>query len=208
MALLSTDLLTTISLTTFKNGSMYTQIWNMFGQRPNLQLLQKERSLHSGVQEKDEITPKNPWHSGHCPIIETENSKLWRSFCDRQHWQNRKREWKGQLWKQLDTGARRNALLLRIYRCMYRQSMDAKGKAKHGTLNQSKVVILVAYCGSRIKHNPMQLKRQQDNSNNLLHHRHRRTNDHGSLNSHQTQPYQIQPQNIAVSPRVESTGTL
>ena len=33
----------------------------------------------------------------------------------------------------------------------YRQSMDANGKPKHGTLNQTKV-ILVAYGGSRIKH--------------------------------------------------------
>ena len=32
--------------------SMYTQIWNMVGQRPNLQLLQKERSLHSRVWKK------------------------------------------------------------------------------------------------------------------------------------------------------------
>ena len=49
----------------------------------------------------------------------------------------------------------------------------------------------------------MQLKRQQDNNNklNLLHLRHRTTSDHGSLYSHRTQPYQIQPQNIAVSTR-------
>ena len=44
----------------------------------------------------------------------------------------------------------------------------------------------------------MQLKRQQENSNNLLHHR--RSSDHRSSCSHRTEPEQIQPQNIVSPP--------
>ena len=51
----------------------------------------------------------------------------------------------------IDTGAQGNVLPLRIYRNMYPQNINANGKPRLRTLNQSKV-ILVAYGGSEIKH--------------------------------------------------------
>ena len=51
----------------------------------------------------------------------------------------------------IDTGAQGNVLPLCIYRNMYPQNINANGKPRPRTLNQSKV-ILVAYGGSEIKH--------------------------------------------------------
>ena len=51
----------------------------------------------------------------------------------------------------IDTGAQGNVLPLRIYRNMYPQNINANGKPRLRTLNQSKV-IQVAYGGSEIKH--------------------------------------------------------
>ena len=116
--------------------SMYSQIWKMFGQRPILQLLQKERSLHSRVLEKGEITPKNPfrtlphhWNSEFETLV-----KLLRPSTSTEPEEGMKGT---TLKTKLDTRARGNTLLLWIYRYMYRQNMDANGKQKHWTNQRS-----------------------------------------------------------------------
>ena len=126
-------------------------------------------------------------------------------FRDCQHRQNRKREWKDDSENKSRHMSTGEHVTLRIYRYMYPQSIDANATAnqnkEHWTNQSSFSSHMVAQKSSISR----QLK-SQDNSNNLLHHR--RSSDHGSSYSHRTEPQQIQPQNITVCTREESTGTL
>ena len=148
MTLPSTDLSTTISLTTYKNGqcilryetySGNDQTCNYFKKKVTSFKCAGKRWDHAKESMAFRTLPHH-WNSE----FQTLAKLLRLSTLTEQE-----ERMKGTTLKtKLDTEARGNELLLWIYRYMYRQSMDANGKPKHGTLNQSKVIILVAYGGS------------------------------------------------------------
>ena len=101
----------------------------------------------------------------------------------------------------IDTGAQGNVLPLRTYHNMYPQNINANGKPRPRTLNQSKV-IQVAYSGSEIKHFgtakiPCEFKGIKITATFYL--RHQRSHNHRSSHRNSTQPCEIQSRSEKIS---------
>ena len=111
--------------------------------KPAIAITAKRKSLHSSVQEKDEIAPKNPWYSGHFPVIGTPATVN----IDRTGRKNERDNSKNKT-RHGSTGERVTPLNISVH---VSSEYGRQRQTKHGTLNQTKV-ILVAYGGSRIKY--------------------------------------------------------
>ena len=101
----------------------------------------------------------------------------------------------------IDTGAQGNVLPLRTYHNMYPQNINANGKPRPRTLNQSKV-IQVAYSGSEIKHFgtakiPCEFKGIKITATFYL--RHQWSHNHRSSHRNSTQPCEIQSRSEKIS---------